>query len=130
MLLLDAFKFFFEEDYRYMIVSAHTSVEILYNKFFEKFLSDNNISKNKIDDLLNVTTYSYQLDPLLPLICKIKDYPSLNNNILEGLKNLRTDRNKLVHSGDADLSDKTKMKRELISAFLAFKYFNIIHGIH
>lgn len=130
MLLLDAFKFFLEENYRYMVISAHSAIEILQYKFFENFLKEHNVSKNKTENFLkDAATYSYQLDPLLPLITKIKEYPMFDDKILEGLKNLRKDRNNLVHRGQTDISDITKLKKELISAFFAFKYFKIIPDI-
>lgn len=131
MLLLDAFKFFFEGNYRYMIISANSAVEILLSKFLNKIIDEKEIlSKSKKDDFLkkNMIDYRDRLDILLPLFSKILGFPELNDPIYEGLKNLNSDRNKLIHSGETPLETK-RLKRELISAFLAFKYFKIIHKV-
>lgn len=127
MLLLDAFRSFYDENYRNMIISAHSSVEILYYQFFEKLLTENDIHRDKIGNFLkNAATYGYQLSTLLPLISKIEGFPLLNDKILEGLKNLKDARNDLLHRGITDTSDEVMLKRELISAFFAFKYFKIV----
>lgn len=130
MLLLDAFKFYNERNYRYMIISAHSAVEIMQYKFFEKLLNENDISNGKTKEFLKgAATYSLQLDPLLPLMSKIMDFTMFDNKICENLKSLAKDRNNLIHRGKTDISDMTKLKEELISAFFAFKYFKIIHMI-
>jgi hypothetical protein len=46
---------------------------------------------------------------------------------MENLKSLNTSRNNLMHYGKTDMNTE-KIKRELISAFLAFKYFKLIQN--
>ncbi len=140
-LLLEAFKFYFEEDYRNMILSANTAVEILFNKFFNNLLFDSNSLKNeegnvsrdnkdRIEGFLkNGATYGYKLYPFFPLISEIREFPGLNRKISKKLDNLKDKRNSLIHDGNADLINEEEIKEELIAAFLTFKYFKLIHGL-
>jgi len=138
MLLLDAFKFHAEEDFRNIILSANSAIEILFNKIFEKHLVDSledksdqlsNKKKKKINHFLkDGATYGYKLYPLFPSICEITGIPRLDKDILSNLNNLRKDRNNLIHDGITDLSNKMKIKEELVAAFLTFKYFKLLHG--
>lgn len=126
MLLLDAFNFFHDGNYRYMVTSAHSSVEILQYKFIEKALINNGVSKKNTKSFLERgATYSFRLKALLPFITKIKNIPELNDKIYDGLEHLRKDRNALIHEGITDLSDIKRLKEELIAAFLAHQYFKI-----
>lgn len=129
MLLLDAFKFFFEGDYRYMIISAHSSVEIILSKFIKKILTEHSISEKNSKEFTKSIGTKYQLDTLLPLICNLLNFPILDTKIVGGLKDLRADRNRLIHTGETDILDKTKLKKELISAFFAFRYFKLLNEI-
>jgi hypothetical protein len=128
MLLLDAFKFYTEENPRYMIISAHSAIEILLNKFIKKFLKEKGASETKSEKFLDATDNFHKLGLLIPVICEIKRFPIINKNIMENLKSLNTSRNNLMHYGKTDMNTE-KIKRELISAFLAFKYFKLIHEI-
>jgi len=126
MLLLDAFRFFQEKNYRYMIISAHTSVEIILNEFIENSLIDNGVSRGKAENLLSqAATYSHQLKALLPFVTQIRGLPKLNKRIYDSLEHLRKDRNALIHEGEVDMGNFERLRDELISAFLAHQYFRI-----
>ncbi len=146
MLLLDAFRFYAEEDYRNMVLSANTAVEILFNKFFNNLLCDSNSLKNEEGNissdnkdrikgfLKNGATYGYKLYPFFPFISEIREFPGLNRKISKKLDNLKDKRNRLIHEGKPDLKNeeglknREEIKEELIAAFLTFKYFKLIHG--
>lgn len=126
MILLEAFKFFYEKDYRHMIISAQTSVELLLYQFIEEGLIKIGAPKKKTENMLQkATTYSYQLNPLLKVISIANKFPILNEQIVQGLEEMRKDRNNLIHRGKTNTSDITKLKRELISAFLICKYLEL-----
>ena len=105
MLLLEAFQRFYEKNYRYMLVSAQTSIEILQYKFFEKLLnleSKYKIKKERISEFLEQrATYSTQLFTLLPFVANITDIPiwKIDSPIHEGLKILGKGRNDVAHRG-------------------------------
>jgi len=131
MLLLDAFKFFHETNYRYMIISAHNSIEISLVNFIKNALINNGVSRKNTKSLLKQATHSYRLKSLLPFITNMIGFPSLNQRIYDSLEHLRKDRNGLIHIGkdededDVDLSDIDRLKNELISVVFALKYFKI-----
>lgn len=125
MLLLDAFKFYFEENYRYMIISAHSSVEIILSKFIQKIFKEYGISKNKMDKFNDKFETEKQLDYILPFICNLLDFPLLNEKIVNGLNIIRNKRNELMHEGETKDMHKSEYKIMILSAFFAYKYFKI-----
>lgn len=125
MLLLDAFKFFHEKNYRYMVISAHNSIEISLENFIESALINNGVSITNTESLLKQATHAYRLKSLLPFITNMIGFPSLNQCIYDSLEHLRKDRNNLIHEGEVDLSDIDRLKNELISVVFAHKYFKI-----
>ncbi|TMS41012.1 MAG: hypothetical protein FGO69_09640 [Methanobacterium sp.] len=126
ILLLDAFKFFIEKRFDYAIISAHSSVEILYNKFFEELLANHNFSNTDIKNFLNANSAN-QFEKLLPFVSKITHHPQLNFNISSGLTKLRQYRNKIIHNGKINNIDEDELKKGLMSAFLIFKFIEIIY---
>lgn len=133
MLLLDAFQKYYDRNYRYMLISAQTSVEVLQHKFLNKLLKENKISNERIEDFLeNKAPFSTQLFTLLPFLANIMDFPiwKKGSQIEEGLKILRDNRNDVVHRGklERQLNDD-KLQKALLGAFFALKYFKIIHKI-
>ena len=113
-----------------MIISAHSAVEIILSKFIKKIFKEYGISKNKTERLTAKIETHIQLDILLPFICNLLNFPTLDKKIVDGLKDLRKDRNNLMHEGETDISDKTKIKTELISAFFAYKYLKFYNEIN
>ncbi len=132
MLLLDAFQRFYEKNYRYMLISAQTSVEILHYKFFEKMLKSSNIAKDKIKNFLeNQVTFSPQLFILLPFLAKSMNFPIWDSRITDGLRILVRNRNDVVHRGESEKQlNEDQLKQALLSAFFALKYYKIIHKIN
>lgn len=130
MLLLDAFKFFHEKNYRYMIISAHNSIEISLENFIKYALMKNGVSKENTDGLVkHAATHAYRLKSLLPFITTMVGLPSLNKHIYDGLEHLRKDRNKLIHEGEVALDDIDRLKNELISVVFAHQYFKIYENL-
>jgi hypothetical protein len=135
MLILDAFQRFYEKNYRHMLISAQTSVEILQYKFFEKLLKENKITnKDKIENFLqDKVTFATQLFTLLPFLANIMNFPMWkpDSPVREGLKILNDNRNDVAHQGKLkkQLNDGD-LQKALLSAFFALKYFKIIHRIN
>ncbi len=132
MLLLDAFQRFYEKNYRYMVISAQTAIEILQYKFFEGLLKSSNLSDDRIKTFLeDKTTFSSQLFTLLPLLGKIMNFPIPNSKIFEGLKILVKNRNDIVHRGEPKKQlNEGQLKIALMGAFFILKYYKIIHKIN
>jgi len=131
MLLLDAFQRFYEKNYRYMVISAQTAIEILQYKLFERLFELGDLSKDRIKTFLeDKATFSSQLFTLLPLLGKIMNFPIPNSKIFEGLKILVKTRNDVIHRGKPRKQlDEDQMKIALMSAFFTLKYYKIIHKI-
>jgi len=130
-LMLDSFEQFYKKNNKQMIISAQTAIEILQNAFFIKNFSDTGISDNKIKDFLqNKATYDSQLFILLKWLLKDKNLPFPSEKMLEYIKMLMNARNSLVHTGKikAQLKD-SDYPDMLISAFLMYKYYQVVHEI-
>jgi len=128
MLMLDAFKSFYNKNYRYMFISAQTSIEILQYNFFEGLFHKHKLPKKKTTDFLETkATFSTQLFTLLPLFANVMLLPPINQKMIEGLTILRDIRNDLIHSGRTKEVKWTKENfiKSLLSAFLIFKYFKL-----
>jgi len=132
MLQLDAFRKFYEENHRHMLVSAQTSIEILQYKFLDLLLKSNEIGKKRRESFLqDKATFSVQCFTLMPLLSKILNFPLPEKRIIDGFKWLVEDRNDVVHRGIPKKSwEKNRLQNELLSAFMLFKYFRIIHKVN
>lgn len=128
MIILDAFKKYYEKSYRHMIISAQTSLEILTSSACENFMLSNGVSKNRTESFLqDNATFSPQLFTLIPLFANIMKIPPLNNKTIEGLTNLRKLRNRFVHDGQVEKDiDHNTARDIMISTLLAFKYLRLI----
>ncbi len=126
-LLLDAFRYFQEQNYRYTVIAAHTAYELATKKYFKglsrrpqfkkakKFLTD--------VDKENISTLSTKYLPLLTsLTNKPMPLDILSNNILKLTKR----RNSLNHD-TLQISNSTRKELRdcLISTFLICKYFEL-----
>lgn len=133
MLLLDAFQRYYDKNYRYMFISAQTSIEILQSEFLEGLLKANGVPGDKTERFLTESvTFSTQLKTFVPFLANIMKFPNwqTNNQIRKGLSILIDKRNDLVHRGKTKYpSDKLTLKA-LMSAFFVFKYYKSIHGIN
>ncbi|MBL7074611.1 hypothetical protein ISS37_05155 [candidate division KSB1 bacterium] len=131
MLLLDAFRRFYEENYRHMLVSAQTSIEILQYKFLNELLKSTKICEERIKSFLEYkATFSVQLFTLMPFLSKIMKFPIPAPQVIKGFKNLVDDRNDVIHRGIPEkVWNKNRLQNELLSAFILFKYFRIIHKV-
>lgn len=131
-LMLDAFEKYYEGNYRHMVISARTSIEILQQRFITRVFEDCEISKDNLEPFLkDKATYSSQLKILLPVLAKIMNFPDIDTNIRDGLICLTKNRNSLVHNGTlkSGYDDVQKLKKALLSAFFTFKYFKVIHKV-
>lgn len=134
MLMLDAFQRFYEKNYRYMLISAQTSVEILQYKFFEELLKGNKITeKREIKKFLQEKNpFATQLFTLLPFLANIMKFPiwKPDSPVRKGLQILNENRNKVGHQGEpVKQLNEDDLKKSLMGAFFAYKYFKIIHKI-
>jgi hypothetical protein len=127
-LLVDAFKRYYEKNYQYMVISAFTAVEIVQNQFFTNILNSSGIGKEKVEPFLkDHATFSYQFGILLPLLVNKFKLPKMGQKVYDGLMNLKTDRDNIVHSGEPKSDwDINRIQRELIAALFAFKYYKLI----
>lgn len=131
ILLLDAFKRYYEKNYRYMIISASTAVEIAQTRFFLELLKSSGLSAQKIKQfLIQNATFSSQLKILLPFLADKMEFPMLKKEVYDALLNLRTDRNDVVHEGVPKNGWKDeRIEDELISALFAFKYYEMVSNM-
>ncbi|CEL24401.1 hypothetical protein MB9_0758 [Methanobacterium formicicum] len=127
-LILDAFQKYYENNYRHMVISASTAVEIAQHNFFSKILKTDRVSDDKIKTFLkDNATFSSQLKVLLPTLADKMKFPMLNEQIKNDLINLRKDRDYLVHKGELKKDwDVDKIKNELISSLFAIKYYKLV----
>jgi len=128
-ILLDAFQRYYEKNYRYMVISAFTAVDIAQHQFFSELLTSSGLSyKDKIKPFLTQTaTFSSQLKVLLPVLADKMKFPMLNKQVYDGLEQLRKDRNDVVHKGEPEKGwNEERLKNELIAALFAYKYYRII----
>lgn len=128
-LLLDAFKRYYEDNYRYMVISAFTAVEIAQYGFFSGLLTSSKISySKKVEPFLTKNaTFSSQLRVLLPFLADKMKFPMLPTEVYDGLENLRKDRNDLVHRGKPKKGlESQRIKNELVGALFAFKYYKLM----
>lgn len=130
-LILDAFQRYHEKNYRYMVISASTAVEVAQTRFFTELLKSSGIGSSKIESFLTQqATFSPQLKVLLPLLADKLKFPKMKMEIYDGLLNLRNDRNDVVHEGVPENGWKNeRIETELISALFAFKYYRMVSKI-
>lgn len=130
-LILDAFQRYYEKNYRYMVISASTAVEVAQTRFFTELLKSSEIGARKIESFLTQqATFSPQLKVLLPLLADKLKFPKMKTEIYDGLLNLRDDRNDVVHEGIPENGWKEeRIETELISALFAFKYYRMVSKI-
>jgi hypothetical protein len=131
MLLVDSFQRFYEGNYRYMVISAQTAIEILQYRFLEGILKSAKLSNKRIKQfLVHDVVFSTQLSTLLPLLANLMKFPTLDDQILEGLHILVNRRNDVLHRGVPKTPwDKKEMINALAGAFLTFKYLKTLHKV-
>ncbi|CAG7653188.1 hypothetical protein PAESOLCIP111_06719 [Paenibacillus solanacearum] len=130
MFMLDSFQSFYENNYRNMILTMQTPIEIEQNILFN-YLKTNLLSFPQ--DMQNMTveftktSYSKRQLSYLPLISKTLNMPSLDNAISSGLELLNKQRNMLVHEGRIDNNFSFDNAKEcLISSFITVQYYRVI----
>ena len=127
-LLLDSFQHFYDKNYKYMIISAQTAIEIMQYNFFEDDLKKCEISHTKIKELLQEKiTFAPQLFTVLKWMAKSRHFPLPPEKVLSNMKKLINSRNGLMHTGkiksEWTFNDYQDM---LLSAFLMYKYYQIV----
>lgn len=131
MLLIDAFKHFYEENYRYCIMSAFTAIEISQTNFFNRIFkskdNSNNENKNIESFFKENATFSKQIKILLPFLAKNFNFSMINSKIRDGVLSIKSYRDEIVHSGETKESlKKDNLKNKLISAILICEYYEFI----
>lgn len=127
-LLMDAFAYCSQKDFRYAIVAAHNAYELSAKKYFSEFASQsplNEQAKNffKNFDRESISSISTKY---LPIITSLNGKPMPPKEILNNILKLTKLRNNLSHK----LANPTKDDIDMISdctlsAFLICKYFEL-----
>lgn len=130
-LMIEAFKYYFDGDYRNMFISAQTSIEVLQYRFCERLLADNKVSNKQIKSFLeDKVTFSTQAFTLLPLLSECLKFPYPNEKILEGIRNLVKTRNDFVHRGTTLRQiNETQLGQILVCSLIFFKYYKVVHNL-
>lgn len=116
--LTEAFQHYFKSEYIDTILKLQISSEFILTKFIHKY-------EPKLVDasyFLKLTVH------LSHIIVKHKLIPC-PHFILNNLNNMRIKRNKITHEGGTTEISNEEIKTWSISAFLFYKYFNIVHNI-
>lgn len=125
-LLLDAFRYYTEKQYRYAIIAAHNAYELSAKNFFKRLSKDKNFNSAK-KNLSNISSESISNIALkyLPLMLSLTKKPSPPTIITKNIKLLTELRNLLMH--DAKISNKEKiyLKDYILSSLFICKYFEL-----
>lgn len=126
--LLDAFKKYYEQDFRYAIVSAFIAVEIAQSEFHKELETTKKSELEKIKPFPTKKKKFYnRLNELLPFFAENLKFPMLNKEVADELNNLRLNRNNIVHEGKLiEDRDEDKIKNELMAALFGYKYYKTI----
>lgn len=129
MMMLDAFQRYYEKNYRYMIISAQTALEILQNKYLDANLVALNLRKEDVNSFRkDVATFYYQLFVLMPLLSSKEGFPLPNEQIIAGCRRLVKSRNHIVHQGECSSQwTEADYMEMLLSAYFLFKYYKVVH---
>jgi hypothetical protein len=124
--LVLAFDEFADEDFDQSVIPANVAVESKVLRFLDPRISSI-ASKNRCKDLLDVATYSHQLNTLLPMITSAKGIQPMDESIRGNLNALRNQRNQLAHNGYSEPPlSKDRMADLLASVLFGFAYLDYL----
>lgn len=125
-ILLDAFKYYMQKEYRYAIIAAQNAYELSAKRFFmnlsgqerfkpaQKFLSE--MSKENISAI----ALKY-----LPLLVSLTDKPMPPTVIQKSIIDMTSMRNKMSHDLKQSNTIVKRVKSGILSAFFMCKYFEL-----
>lgn len=125
-LLLDAFRYYTEEHYRYAIIAAHNAYELSAKDFFKRLSKDErfklakkNLSKIGSESISNIVL------KYLPLMLSLTKKPLPPTIITNSITNLTKLRNELMHDTKISTKEKTHLKDCILSTLFICKYFEL-----
>lgn len=119
--LSDAFYDFFNKDYNVSVIKLQIACEFILTRFLN--------AKGYNDSKTQHMRYGKKLNTLLPQIIKKNNMIPCPSIIIDNINNMRLIRNDIAHAGGyVDITDKD-ICTWIISSFLFYKYFKIIHSI-
>jgi hypothetical protein len=131
MRLVDAFLYYLENRYHGALISANAAVEFRLGSLLTALLKRVPVGKGRIEDFLqSASTYSYQLNVLLPTFVSFTKgpvFPEFLRGKLNGLNRLRND---LAHGtirGDAVGGDEAA--QALCAAVFGLHYLNVVEPL-
>lgn len=126
-LLIEAFKYYYSDDYSNMVVSIQTALEIRQYDFLSKAFKKYDIPSSDYELFLTKgMPFFSQFKNLVPFVCNISKTPLIPKSISKDIKTLIAHRNTIIHSQRKKPQfDKDSAKSMLISAFLLYKYYQI-----
>lgn len=118
--LIEAFSMFIKHDYISQVIKLQIVAEFLIDKFLKTYKS------NKKERTAN---YCRKLKQIFPQKVIENNFIPCPQYIIDELNTMRLRRNEISHNGGyAEISDD-EAKKWIISTFLLFKYFKVIHNI-
>lgn len=127
-LLMDAFAYCSQKDFRYAIVAAHNAYELSAKQYFYKFAAElplNEAAKNFLNkfDRENISSISTKY---LPLLTSLTGKPMPPKQISTNILKLTTLRNNLSHKlTNPTEKDISTMYDCVLSSFFICKYFEL-----
>lgn len=126
-LLLDAFTYFKQQNYRYTIISAHTAYELATKQYFKNLAKKPQFyNAKKFLTGINKEGISNISTKYLPLLTSLTGKPMPLPDLVQHIQTLTKFRNSLNHQDTLFSNTEIKKVRDcLISAFFICKYFEL-----
>lgn len=126
-LLLDAFRSFQEQNYRYTVIAAHTAYELAAKKYFKGLANRSQFKKaKKFLTNINKENISAIATKYLPLLTSLTNKPMPLDKLSDDILKLTQKRNSLNHDTlQVSNNAKKELRDCLISTFLICKYFEL-----
>lgn len=120
--LVEAFKNYQKGDYSLMIIQLQISCEFILNRF----LSQNGYFPDRKAER---KPYHQKLTQMLPKATKEHSWVDCPQFIIDDLGNMREKRNDIAHEGGYISIKDDEAHKYLVSSFLFYKYFKVVHRI-
>ncbi len=121
--LVDSLEEYSGDDLIASIVPANTSIEFDVMRYTEDVLLDVSSKNNVKEFFKSGISYAPTLKVLIPLIAKIKSFPSMPEEILSSLVQLATLRNQIAHTGKTKALLTKKQVAKLLTAVILAKMY-------
>ncbi|MBD9296965.1 hypothetical protein DXD38_05545 [Megamonas funiformis] len=119
--LSDAFYDYFNKDYNSSLLKLQIACEFILTRFLNKN-GHNDIKTQRMP-------YSKKLNNLLPKTITDNNMIPCPSIITNEINNMRLKRNDIAHAGGSININDTDMRTWIITAFLFYKYFKVIHNV-